>query len=66
MLFVVYVLQPEVPLVIYHSSHDHGDKNGKRRKTFLRYLCCFALNIVLINILRHSRRFFRCAYKALL
>ncbi|ASG17418.1 hypothetical protein DU258_22455 [Salmonella enterica subsp. enterica] len=59
MLFAVYVLQPEVPLVIYHSSHDHGDKNGKRRKIFLRYLCCFALNIVLKKILAQSQDFKR-------
>ncbi|EAW1631394.1 hypothetical protein CBU34_04420 [Salmonella enterica subsp. enterica serovar Muenchen] len=59
MLFVVYVLQPEVPPVIYHSSHDHGDKNGKRRKTFLRYLCCFALNIVLKKILAQGQDFKR-------
>ncbi|EBC4994515.1 hypothetical protein AF365_09005 [Salmonella enterica subsp. enterica serovar Typhimurium] len=59
MLFVVYVLQPEVPLDIYHSSHDHGDKNGKRRKTFLRYLCCFALNIVLKKILAQGQDFKR-------
>ncbi|APY79685.1 hypothetical protein C1U14_16685 [Salmonella enterica] len=59
MLFVVYVLQPEVPLVIYHSSHDYGDKNGKRRKTFLRYLCCFALNIVLKKILAQGQDFKR-------
>ncbi|AWN12793.1 hypothetical protein DUG52_13175 [Salmonella enterica subsp. enterica serovar Derby] len=59
MLFAVYVLQPEVPLVIYHSSHDHGDKNGKRRKTFLRYLCCFALNIVLKKILAQGQDFKR-------
>ncbi|ECC3634827.1 hypothetical protein DOA39_21655 [Salmonella enterica subsp. enterica] len=59
MLFAVYVLQPKVPLVIYHSSHDHGDKNGKRRKTFLRYLCCFALNIVLKKILAQGQDFKR-------
>ncbi|KSU44031.1 hypothetical protein ABI58_00885 [Salmonella enterica subsp. enterica serovar Salford] len=59
MLFAVYVLQPEGPLVIYHSSHDHGDKNGKRRKTFLRYLCCFALNIFLKKILAQGQDFKR-------
>ncbi|EAA2056713.1 hypothetical protein DM028_22265 [Salmonella enterica subsp. enterica] len=59
MLFAVYVLQPEVPLVIYHSSHDHGDKNGKRRKTFLRYLCCFALNKVLKKTLAQGQDFKR-------
>lgn len=60
MLFAVYVLQPEGPLVIYHSSHDHGDKNGKRRKTFLRYLCCFALNMEVLEAsdipYRHDRQ----------